>query len=68
MQNIIIYYIGYAMIKDLKYVKVDNVNPLYLIFSKVNGYCEEINKDKYLTVLTTNENEKIAKKYEELWS
>ena len=68
MQNIIIYYIGYAMIKDLKYVKVDNVNPLYLIFSKVNGYFEESNKNKYLTVLTTNENEKIAKKYEELWS
>ena len=68
MQNIIIYYIGYAMIKDLKYVKVDNVNPLYLIFSKVNGYFEESNKNKYLTVLTTNENEEIAKKYEELWS
>ena len=29
------------MIKDWKYVKIDSVNPLYLIFSNVNGYFEE---------------------------
>ena len=34
-KNILIYYIGYATIKDLKYVKIGNVNPLYFIFSKV---------------------------------
>ena len=32
-------------IKDLKYVKVCTENPLYLIFHKMNGYFEEINKD-----------------------
>ena len=32
------HYIRYVMIKDLKYVKINNVNPLYLIFSKVNEY------------------------------
>ena len=37
-KNIIIYYIEYVTVKDLKYVKINNVNPLYLIFSKVNGY------------------------------
>ena len=31
------------------------VNPLYLIFNKVNGYFEEINGNKYLTLLPTNE-------------
>ena len=31
------------MIKDSKYVKINSVNPLYLIFSKVNEYFEEIN-------------------------
>ena len=31
------------MIKDSKYVKINNVNPLYLIFSNANGYFEEIN-------------------------
>ena len=51
-KNILIYQIGYVMIKDLKYVKIDGVNPLYLIFSKANGYFEEINKDKYLKLKT----------------
>ena len=40
-KNILIYYIGYVTIKDSKYVKI---NPLYLIFSKVNGCFEEINE------------------------
>ena len=29
--------------KDLKYVKINSVNPLYLIFNKGNGYFKEIN-------------------------
>ena len=49
-------YIGHVTIKDSKYVKNDSVNHLYLIFSKVNGYFEEINKSKYLTLVPTNEN------------
>ena len=36
-KNIFIYYIGYVTNKDLKYVKINSVNPLYLISSKVNG-------------------------------
>ena len=36
-KNFLIYCIGYVTIKDLKYVKINSVNPLYLIFSKVNG-------------------------------
>ena len=35
-KNIFLYCIGYVTIKDLKYVKLNSVNPLYLIFSKVN--------------------------------
>ena len=35
-KNILIYYIGYVTIKDMKKVKINSVNPLYLIFSKVN--------------------------------
>ena len=62
-KNILIYYIGYVTIKDSKYVKINSVNPLYLIFSKVNGYFEEINKNKYLTLVLTNESEEIIKKY-----
>ena len=38
--------------------------PLYLIFSKVNGYFEEINKRKYITLVCTNESKEKVKKYE----
>ena len=55
-------------IKDLKYIKVNSVNPLYLIFSEVNGYFEEINKSKYLMLVPTNESQEKIKKIEELWS
>ena len=60
---ILIYYIGYVTIKDSKYVKANSVNPFYLIFSKVNGYFEEINNSKYLRLVPSNES-----KDEELWS
>ena len=32
-KNILIYYIGYVTIKDLKYKKMNSVNPLYLILN-----------------------------------
>ena len=38
-------------IKDLKYEEINSVNPLYLIFSKVNEYFGENNGNKYLTVV-----------------
>ena len=65
-KNILIYYIGYLTIKDSKYLKINSVNPLYLIFNKVNGYFEEINKDKYLMLVPTNESKEIKnmKNYE----
>ena len=43
-KNILTYYIGYVTIKDLKYVKITSLSPLYLIVSKVNEYFQEINK------------------------
>ena len=55
-------------IKDLKYVKITSVNPLYFIFSKFNGYFKEINNSKYLTLAPTNDSKQKIKKYEELWS
>ena len=67
-KNILIYDIGYVMIKDLKYVKINSVDPLYLLFSKVNGYFEEINKNKYLTLVPTNEIKEIIKKYQRVKS
>ena len=50
-KNILIYCIRYVTIKDSKYVKVYSVHPLYLIFNKVNQYFEQINGNKYLTLV-----------------
>ena len=66
-KNILIYYVGYVTIKNPKYVKINSVNPLYLIFGKVNGYFEEINRNKYLTLVPTNESKEMIEKYEEVW-
>ena len=35
-KNILIYYIGCVAIKDSKYVKINSIHQLYLIFNKVN--------------------------------
>ena len=55
------------MIKDLKYLKINSVKPLYFIFNKVNGYFEEINRNNFSPLVPTNESKEIIKKYEELW-
>ena len=40
---------------------------MYFIFGEVNGYFEQINGNKYLTLVPTNETKEKIKKYEELW-
>ena len=51
-KNVLIYYIGYVTIKiDLK---IYNVNLLYLTYGKVNGYFEEVNGNKHLTLVPTD--------------
>ena len=62
-KNILIYYTGYVTITDSKYVKINSVNPLYLISNKVNGYFKEINKSKYLLLVPTIESKEKIKKY-----
>ena len=58
----LIYYIGYVTIKYSKYVKIYCVNRLYLIFNQVNGYFEEINGNKYLKLVLSNESKEKIKK------
>ena len=55
-------------IKNSKHLKINSVNPLYLVINKVNGYFGEIYENKYLTLVPTNESKGKVKKYEELWS
>ena len=66
-KNILIYYIGYRMIKDLEYLNINSVNYLYSIFSQVNSYFEKNNRNKYLTLVPTNESKEKIRKYEKLW-
>ena len=44
--------------KDSDYVKINNVNPLYLIIDKVDGCIKEKNGNKYLTPVSTDKNKK----------
>ena len=60
-KNKLIYYIGHVTIKFSKYIKINSVNPLYLIFSKVNGYFKEIKVNKYLMLVPTNESKEKRK-------
>ena len=59
-KSILIYNIVYVTIK--KDLKIYSANPLYLIFNKVNRYFEEINGNKYLAVVPTNESKEKIKK------
>ena len=63
-ENILVYYIVYVIIKDLKYAKIHSVNPLYLFFNKVNEYFEKINVKKYLTQRKQRKNKKIRRTFE----
>ena len=60
-KNILIYYIGHMTTKDSKHIKINIVNPSYLIINNLNGYFEEINKSKYLKLVPTNESKEITK-------
>ena len=61
-KNIFIYYIEYVTVKKLSYAKINNVSPLYLITNKINGYIEESNESKYLTLVPTEDEFKDTKK------
>ena len=37
------------------------------MLNKINGYFEEINRNKYLTLAPTNESKEVIKMYKELW-
>ena len=53
--------------KDSDYVKINSVNHLYLMISKVDRYIEEKNGNKYLNLVSTNENKDMLIKYTKFW-
>ena len=66
-KNIDIYYIGCITMKDSDYVKINSVNPLYLIIDKIEGHFEEKNGNKYLILDSTDKNKEVLIKYTKLW-
>ena len=60
--SILVDHIEYITIKDSKHLNFNRVNPLYLIFNKVNGYFEEINGNEYLRLVPSNDSKKKKKK------
>ena len=67
-KNFFINHIEYVRVKNLIYVKINSVNPLYLMSDKINRFVEESNGNRYLTLVPINESNKILKKYEKIWS
>ena len=55
-KNIVIYYIGYITAKNLSYVKIKSVSPLYNIIDIINVYTEESNRNKYLMLVSSDKN------------
>ena len=61
-KDINIYNIGYVTKKKNGNCKnINSVNPLYLGITRVNGYIEEKDSNKYLVFDSTDENKKLLK-------
>ena len=57
-------------VNSLSLIKLNSVNPLYLIINRINDYIQESNINKYLAIentIPTPESQVSLKKYEELW-
>ena len=57
-KNIGIYYIGYITMKNFDHVKINSVNPLYIIINEVDGSISEKNANIYLTFASSDKNKK----------
>ena len=64
-KNIGVYYIGYITKKDQ--YRINNVNPLYLLVHRIDGYIEEEEGSKYLNIASTDSNSQVLEKYEKFW-
>ena len=65
-KDIDIFNIGYVTKKKTgNCMNINSVNPLYLGITRVNGYIEEKNLNKYLVFDSTDENKELLKKYKD---
>ena len=58
-KNIAIYYIGYITKKMS--IKINSVNPLYLLVGETDGFTEEKEGNKYLNIVFTDSNGEVLK-------
>ena len=49
-------------------MNINSANPLYLGITRVNGYIEEKDSNKYLVFDSTDENKKLLKKYSDVFN
>ena len=61
-----IYYIG-CITKKRRW-DVNSINSLYLMINRIDGFIEEKDGDKYLSIASTDRNSEVLKKYSEVWS
>ena len=48
--------------KEFDYVKMNSLNPFYLMIGKTDWYIEVKNGNKYLTFASTNKNKEVLTK------
>ena len=67
-KNIGIYNIGYITIKKINdYENIYSLNPLHLMIGEIIVHIKENNGNKYLVFDFSDKNNKVLKKYTELW-
>ena len=67
-KNIGIYNIGYITIKKINdYENIYSLNPLHLMIGGIIVHIKENNGNKYLVFDFSDKNNKVLKKYTELW-
>ena len=54
--------------KNSNCMNINSVNPLYLGITRVNGYIEEKDCNKYLVFDSTDENKELLKKYSDVFN
>ena len=68
-KDIDIFNIGYVTKKKIgNCLNINSVNPLYLGITRVNGYIEEKDSNKYLVFDSTDENKELLKKYNNVFN
>ena len=68
-KDIVIYNIGYITVKKIDDCEnIYSVTPLYLIYTHGSGYIEEKGVNKYLFFDSTDKNEELLKKYNDVFN